>query len=151
MFVEHVFSGLTKIVGCIQFVAMVKKEFSIDGHSFSAYKQILIIAEIGTGHAGDENRLEALILAAKKAGADCVKFQMVIAKEILHPDTGVVELPGGPVPLFERFRALEMPLSFYEKAARLCQEKGMLFLCSPFGLESEAALARLTPPAIKIA
>lgn len=130
---------------------MTDISFTIAGKTFSAHNRILIVAEAGTGHEGDIDRLEALIHAAAQAGADAVKFQMVIAHEILHPETGIVELPGGPVRLFDRFRALEQPLSFYETAVRLCREAGILFLCSPFGPESESELASLSPAAIKIA
>lgn len=130
---------------------MKNDSITIAGKTWSAQKRVLIIAEAGTGHEGDSDRLEALIREAARAGADAVKFQMVIAREILHPDTGIVELPGGPVRLYDRFRALEKPRSFYETALRLCREAGVIFLCSPFGPESEALLASLEPPAIKIA
>ena len=130
---------------------MKTDSITIAGKTWSPRERVLIIAEAGTGHEGDIDRLEALIRAAASAGADAVKFQMVIAREILHPDTGIVELPGGPVRLYDRFRALEKPRSFYETAVRLCREAGILFLCSPFGPESEAELASLSPPAIKIA
>jgi len=129
----------------------MKKIFTMAGRSFSAQEGVLVIAEAGTGHEGDPDRLEALVRAAKQAGADAVKFQMVFAHEILHPETGIVHLPGGPVRLFDRFRALEQNPSFYETAVRLCREEGLIFLCSPFGLESESLLAALSPPAIKIA
>ena len=34
-----------------------------------------IIAELASNHNGDMNMAERMILSAKKAGADCVKFQ----------------------------------------------------------------------------
>jgi len=129
----------------------MKRTFAMAGTSFSAHERVLVVAEAGTGHAGDPDRLEALIRAAGEAGADAVKFQMVFAHEILHPETGVVHLPGGPVRLFDRFRSLEQNPSFFETAVRLCREEGLIFLCSPFGPESESLLASLEPPAIKIA
>ena len=72
-----------------------------------------IIAEIGTAHTGSISKAKELINAAKEAGADCVKFQWVYADEILHPKTGFVNLPGGKIPLFDRFRELEVNKEFF--------------------------------------
>jgi len=57
--------------------------------------KILIIAEIGTAHGGSLSRARDLIDAAVESGANCVKFQVVFADEIVHPRTGLVDLPGG--------------------------------------------------------
>jgi sialic acid synthase SpsE len=59
----------------------------------------LVVAELGTSHQGDLDRARALIDAAVASGAECVKFQLVHAEEILHPRSGVVPLPTGNVPL----------------------------------------------------
>ena len=75
--------------------------------------RVMIIAEIGTSHDGNTDRAHALIDAAVNAGADCVKTQIVYADEILHQDTGIVNLPGGPVRLYDRFQELEMPPAFF--------------------------------------
>ncbi len=63
-----------------------------------------IIAEIGTAHGGNFEKAVELMDAAIEAGADAVKFQWVYADEILHPNTGFVELPGGKVRLYDRFK-----------------------------------------------
>ncbi len=114
-------------------------------------RKVRIIAEIGTGHNGDIVRARELIDAAAGAGADFAKFQMVYADEILHPDTGFVNLPGGRIRLYDRFRELEMPLDFYADCADYCAKKGITFLCTPFGLRSLADLLTLKPSCIKIA
>jgi len=111
----------------------------------------LIIAEIGTAHSGDTSRAYELIDAAAEAGADFAKFQMVYAEEILHPDTGIVRLPGGDIRLFDRFRELEVPVEFYARVAERCAHKGIRFLCTPFGLRSLADLLSLKPGWLKIA
>ncbi len=64
----------------------------------------LLIAELGTSHQGDRARARELIDAAAAAGADCIKFQLVHADEILHPLSGIVDLPTGKVALYEQFR-----------------------------------------------
>lgn len=110
-----------------------------------------IIAEIGTSHGGDLEKAYQLIDAAVFAGADCVKFQWVYADEILHPDTGMVELPTGSVRLYDRFLSLEVPVSFFEKVCDYARSKGVAFACTPFGIRSLRQLWELRPDAIKIA
>jgi len=113
--------------------------------------RIFIIAEIGTGHGGNMQRARDLVDAASAAGADCAKFQIVHPEEILHPDTGFVQLPGGPVRLYDRFGELEVPLSFFAEISAYCASKGLVFLCTPFGTGSARELKTLEPSCIKIA
>ena len=129
-----------------------KSNFLINiNSSFYSPKNPLIIAELGTSHNGDIVKAKELVSAAAGAGADCIKFQMVFADEILHPNTGIVPLPGGLITLYERFKSLETPHEFYEKIKNFVESLGLLFLCTPFGLKSAALLKQLQPKAVKIA
>lgn len=110
-----------------------------------------ISAEIGTSHGGNREKARQLIDAAAAAGTDSVKFQWVYAQEILHPNTGLVNLPGGAIPLYERFQQLEVPAAFFQEIRDYARSKGCQFICSPFGLQSLEELAALAPDAIKIA
>lgn len=112
---------------------------------------VQIIAEIGTAHGGSIERCRQLIQSAKGAGADTAKFQIVYAREILHPKSGIVPLPGGDIPLYERFTALELPLDFYRQCKAICDGEHIGFLCTPFGMESAQELTTLSPQAVKIA
>ena len=111
----------------------------------------LVVAELGTSHQGNLKRAGALIEAAAAAGADCIKFQLVHAAEILHPRAGVVPLPSGNVPLYEQFLALERPPEFYAALKERTERAGALFLCSPFGIQSARELRALGCQALKIA
>ena len=110
-----------------------------------------VSAEIGTSHGGSLEKAYQLIDTAAEAGADSVKFQWVYAHEILHPNTGLVQLPGGSIPLYERFQQLEVPASFFQQVQEYAKSKGCQFICSPFGLKSLEELVALNPDAIKIA
>lgn len=114
-------------------------------------KRTYIIAEIGTSHGGSLEKAYRLIDAAVFAGADCVKFQWIYANEILHPNTGMVDLPGGSVQLYDRFSSLEVSSSFFKKVCKYARSKGIAFACSPFGIRSLRKLWKLRPDAIKIA
>ena len=127
-----------------------KYSFSIKGSCFDQ-KKPLIIAELGTSHNADIVKAREMTSAAAQAGADCIKFQFVIADEILHPNTGEVTLPGGRIRLFDRFKALETPLEFYAEIKEYVESLGLLFLCTPFGLKSASMLRKIDPKIIKIA
>ena len=111
----------------------------------------LIIAEIGTAHGGDLKKAYQLIDAAVQSGADVIKFQWVYADEILHPNTGFVELPGGKIRLYDRFKQLECPPDFYKKVNDYVHKSGCKFCCSPFGLKSLDQLIELKPDYVKVA
>lgn len=112
---------------------------------------VLTIAEIGTAHSGDLGKARALVEAAARAGADVVKFQHVYADEIIHPRTGLVPLPGGALPLYERFRAVETGPGFLAACMAAAEEAGLAFLCTPFGLRSARELRELGVGAMKVA
>lgn len=112
---------------------------------------IKIIAEIGTSHEGSAKKAKKLVDAAILSGATVVKFQWVYADEILHPDTGFVELPTGKIPLYKRFKQLECEPDFYSELQDYVRSKGAKFCCSPFGQKSLAQLLELNPDYVKIA
>ncbi|GAH56234.1 unnamed protein product, partial [marine sediment metagenome] len=111
----------------------------------------LIVAELGSAHLGDLERAYQLIDSAADAGADCVKFQLIIADEIVHPRTGVIDLPGGKIPVYQRFKKLERGVEFYAEIKEYAEKRGAIFLCSAFGIESARLLRSLNIQAIKIA
>ena len=123
---------------------------NVENSPFSP-KKPLIIAELGTSHNANMGKAKEMVCAASETGADCVKFQMVFADEILHPNTGEVTLPGGKIRLYDRFKALETPVEFYAQIKEFVEAKGLLFLCTPFGMKSAALLRELKPKIVKIA
>jgi len=124
---------------------------TVGNHTLGQGRPCLVVAELGTGHLGSLARARELVDAAAAAGADCAKFQLVYADEILHPRSGAVDLPTGRVELYRQFRELEQPIAFYAELKRYVEEKGLLFLCSPFGIRSARELRSLGVAAIKIA
>lgn len=124
---------------------------TIGTRKVSTSDPLYIIAEIGTAHGGDRVKAQELIQAVKESGADCAKFQVVIAREILHPLTGTVPLPGGDIPLYDRFLALEQSPDFYHFLKEETEKAGLDFLASPFGEESARILRDLDCKAFKVA
>ncbi|MCG8571279.1 MAG: N-acetylneuraminate synthase family protein [Spirochaetes bacterium] len=110
-----------------------------------------IIAEIGTSHNGSLDKAYQLIEAAAASGADCIKFQLVYADEIIHPASGEVPLPGGMIPLYQRFKELEQPSDFFFKLKEFTESLNLDFLCSPFGIKSARILKDMEVRWMKIA
>ena len=126
-------------------------QIKVAGRPIGGGAPVFIIAEAGTAHNGSLQKAFELIDAAREAGADCVKFQYVIADEIVHPKAGAFPLLGKTVDIYRRFRSLEQPFEFYEELEAYCRRTGILFLCSPFGPQSARRLLSLNPAAVKIA
>ncbi len=126
------------------------RTLSIDGKDYGS-RNPLVIAELGTGSGADACKGIELIHAAVEAGADCVKFQHVYADEIIHPNTGLVPLPGGPVSLYSRFEALSTGPDFLARMKDEVESRGALFLCTPFGLRSARELRNIGARAMKLA
>jgi sialic acid synthase SpsE len=129
---------------------MKQGTFRLGGGEFGP-RRPLMIADLGTGHGGEAAKARELCDAAAEAGADCVKFQIVYADEILHPKTGEVALPGGKVRLYDRFKELEMPAGFFKDMKEYAENRGLIFLCTPFGIRSARELRALGPELVKIA
>jgi sialic acid synthase SpsE len=125
-------------------------DFTLGAGRYNA-RRVLVVAELGTSHDGDLAKAKELADAAGEAGADCIKFQMVYADEILHPRTGETALPGGGVRLYERFKQLEVPPGFFAEMKAHVEKRGLLFLCTPFGPRSAGDLRALGPELVKIA
>jgi sialic acid synthase SpsE len=134
----------------IRNIRMKQETFRAGAGEFGPGKP-LIIAELGTSHGGDPVKARELCDAAAEAGADCIKFQIVYAAEILHPNTGEVALPGGKIRLYDRFKELEMPPGFFRDLKDYVEKRGRVFLCTPFGKRSAAELRALKPELVKVA
>jgi sialic acid synthase SpsE len=132
-------------------IVMNSRSIQIGSRRIGEGHPCLIVAEAGSAHRGEVSRAFELIDAAGKAGADCVKFQVIFADEIVHPRTGSIELPGGRTPIYQRFRELERDSSFYARLKEYTEKRGLLFLCSAFGLRSARLLRDLGVRAVKVA
>lgn len=123
----------------------------IGGRQIGDGTPCFIVAEAGSAHQGELSRAFELIDAAAAARADCVKFQVIFADEIVHPKTGSIDLPGGKTAIYERFRELERDLPFYARLKEHTEKRGLEFLCSAFGMASARLLRELAVRAVKIA
>ena len=127
------------------------KKINLGQYQIGDQARCFIIAEAGTAHNGQLSKGLKLIEAAQKAGADCIKFQIVFASEIVHPLCGNIDLPGGKISIFKRFQQLEQPFEFYQHLKKEAESAGLLFLASVFGEKSAEIMLKLNAFCIKIA
>jgi len=113
-----------------------------------------IIAEAGVNHNGSLDTAIQMVDAAVTAGADAVKFQTFKAEKIITasaPKAGYQQrTTGSDESQLEMVRKLELDESAHERLFRYCRDKGILFLSSPFDLESIDLLVRLGMQIFKI-
>lgn len=101
---------------------------------------VFIIAEAGVNHNGGLQMAHDLALAAKKAGADCVKFQLFDAEKL--------EPPG---PRRDMLKRLELTHAQHAALFDYCKHIGIEYLCTPFDVESLEFLVSLGVKRIKLA
>lgn len=94
-----------------------------------------IIAEAGVNHNGKVELAHALIDAAKRAGADAVKFQTFKTEKILTRSASMAEYQktnvGGGGTQFEMIKALELSYADFASLQAYAQSIGIDFLSTP--------------------
>lgn len=112
------------------------------------------VAEISNNHNGDLARAKRLIVAAKDAGADVIKFQCYT------PDELVALRGDGPAPepwgsqgwtMRALYEKAQTPHDWFPHLKGFCEGLGVPWFSSVFGQQSLALLESLDCPAYKIA
>lgn len=114
-----------------------------------------IIAEAGVNHNGSAELAHQLVLAAKNAGADVVKFQTFRADQIVTLDARKADYQlrstTGETSQYEMLKRLELPESVFRDLAQQCKRSKIGFLSTPFDIDSANFLASIGVSAIKVA
>ncbi|OCL27612.1 N-acetylneuraminate synthase [Orenia metallireducens] len=114
-----------------------------------------IIAEAGSNHDQDLNQAKKLIDVAAEAGVDAVKFQTFTADKIAAKTEDDIMKLGDEYDtadhLYELYAKLELPRQWQEDLRNYAEEKGLIFLSTPFDYDAVEELDKLNMPAFKIA
>ncbi len=114
----------------------------------------LIIAEAGVNHNGDIEIAKKMILEAKRCGADIVKFQTANVDSLVSKKAEKAEYQkiatGGQGSQYDMIKKLILPFKEFELLNKYCQDNGIVFLSTPFDLESVDFLNQLEMPFWKI-
>lgn len=117
-------------------------------------RDILIIAEAGINHNGSLTLAKKLALAAKKAGADAVKFQTFKAELLASPAAPKagyqVKATGAADSQLAMLKKLELSRDAHFQLKNYCRKIGIDFLSSPFDLDSVEFLLKMGLKIIKI-
>jgi len=116
--------------------------------------KVKIIAEIGINHNGKISLAKKLILSAKKAGADYVKFQTFITEDVItsklrKADYQIKNTKSNETQ-YEMIKKLQLSFTQFKDLKKFCDKKGIKFLSTAFDLKSLKFIISLNPDYIKI-
>ena len=124
--------------------------FTIDDKS-----PVFIIAELSANHNGSIEVALETIKAAKRAGADCIKFQTYTADTITIDSTKDDFLIKGTIwegkNLYKLYQEAFTPWEWHETLFKAAEAEGLICFSSPFDKSSVDFLEKLNVPAYKIA
>ena len=108
---------------------------------------IFIIAEAGVNHNGSFELAKQLVDKAVWAGADCIKFQTFNSKNLVSAQAQKAEYQKKTTDYNESqldmLKKLELTHEQFAELKEYCNQKGIMFLSTPFDLESIDFLAEL--------
>jgi len=113
-----------------------------------------IIAEAGVNHNGSPELARKLVLAAKEAGADAVKFQTFKTENLVTRQAEKAAYQkvtsDATESQFEMLKRLEMPDALHYELRDYCNELGIEFMSTPFDEDRADFLKELGVQRFKI-
>ncbi len=126
----------------------------ISGRRIGEGRPCFVIAEAGVNHNGEIKIAKRLIDAAKKAGADAVKFQTFSAERLVTPEAPKagyqLKNTSAAESQLQMLKRLELSASDHRVLLDYCKKAGILFLSTPFDEISADLLETLALPAYKL-
>lgn len=117
-------------------------------------QRTFIIAEAGVNHNGDIEIAKKMIDAASAAGADAVKFQTFKAERIVAINAPKaeyqIENTNNTESQYQMLKKLEIDKETHLELMEYCKEKNIMFLSTPFDIDSVRMLVELGIEIIKI-
>lgn len=117
-------------------------------------KKVFIIAEAGVNHNGSMELGKKLVDAAVEAGCDCIKFQTFKSENLVSKNAQKAEYQKKTTDSSESqldmLKKIELSQDDFVELQKYCKSKGILFLSTPFDLESADFLDSLNMPIFKI-
>lgn len=123
--------------------------FNIAGRKIGPDHKPFVIAEVGINHEGQIEKALQLVDAAVSAGAEVVKFQCHITeKEMIPTDMKPGEISDER--LWDIIKRCELTEDEERQVQKYCEQKGVMYLSTPFSREACDRLDDMGVPAFKI-
>ncbi|MDO4302483.1 MAG: pseudaminic acid synthase [Bacillota bacterium] len=134
----------------------MEKKIKIGNRYIGEGEKNFIVAEVSANHLQDYNRAEAIIRAAKEAGADAVKLQTYTPDTItLDCDNDYFQITQGTIwdgtTLHKLYETAYTPWEWQPKLMKLANELGMECFSSPFDDTAVDFMQKMNMPAYKVA
>jgi N,N'-diacetyllegionaminate synthase len=117
------------------------------------HKEVFVIAEAGVNHNGDLDTALRLCDAARKAGADAVKFQTFRAEDLVlqgAPTASYQTRQTGETDQFAMLHKLELSEDAHCAIKQHCDDIGIEFFSTPFSVAATDMLLRLGVKRLKL-
>ena len=125
------------------------KEIEIQGKRIGPHHPPFVIAEVGINHEGEYEKAIRLVDAAVEAGAECIKFQCHITEQEMIP----TDMTPGDISkekLWDIIKRCELSEKEEIDVKKHCDDKGIIYLSTPFSREAADRLEGMGVPAYKI-
>ena len=128
----------------------------IDNYIINSQSPVFIIAELSANHNGSLETAIETIKAAKRAGADAIKFQTYTADTLtLDVKNDDFKIKGGTLwddkYLYELYNEAYTPWDWHQQLFDIANQEGLVCFSSPFDKTAVDFLEKLNVPAYKIA
>ncbi len=133
---------------------MIPETFKIGNKTIGKDGESFLIAEAGINHNGDITLAKKMILAAKNAGADAVKFQTFRTEEFIQDRSELYTYwsQGKEVTesQYDMFKRTEFTENEWKELRDYCVAQDMVFLSTVSGIEGLELLCRIGVDAVKV-
>lgn len=116
--------------------------------------KVFVIAEAGVNHNGDIKVAKQLVDAASEAGTDAIKFQTFKAEKLVCKTAKKaeyqLETTNKSETQYDMLKKLELTEWMHNELIEYCNKKKIMFLSTPFDIESIKLLSKLNIQIFKI-
>ena len=123
-------------------------KFTIENREINNFLKPYIIAETCINHEGDFETAEKMIISAKEAGVDCVKFQIHILENEMLKETP--QSDNFKETLWEALQRTNFTIEEHLKLKKICEKNGVQYLCTPFSRDGADLLDEINVDFFKI-
>jgi sialic acid synthase SpsE len=124
--------------------------FNISGRPIGLEEPVFVIPEIGINHEGSLKKARTMVKDAASAGAECVKFQMHIIEDEMIPEAKKTIPGNSDESIWDIMERCSLSKEEHRELKALCEELGMIYLCTPFSRAAANVLEEMGVSVYKI-